>query len=84
MNIKMKKFNLIFLNTGVLILSSKEYNSWNEIQDEYQEYSSSIAFDSLEEVKEYIILDYKLTRDFVENLITNFISSKLMTISLDF
>lgn len=84
MNIKMKKFNLIFLNTGALILSSKEYNSWNEIQDEYQEYSSSIAFDSLEEVKEYIILDYKLTRDFVENLITNFISSKLITISLDF
>ncbi len=80
----MKKYNLIFLDTGKLLLSSKSYKSWREIQDEYESYIASVDFDSLENIIEYIITDYKLERIFVENLITTFIESKLETITLVF
>jgi len=80
----MEKFNLIFLYTGKLILSSKEYNSWMEIQDECDGYSGSIDFDSLENIKEYIITDYKLEKSFVDSLINKFIESKKISMPLDF
>lgn len=80
----MKKYNLIFLNSGALLLCSKKYNSWQEIQDEYENYSASVDFENLEAVKEYIIMDYKLERVFAENLITAFIESNLTVMSLDF
>lgn len=80
----MKKYTLIFLNTGVLILSSKEYRSWREIQNEYENFSTSIDFEDLETIKEYIMMDYKLEKTVVENLITTFIKSNLTAMPLDF
>ncbi len=81
----MKKYNLIFLNTGALLLSSKEYNSWREIQDEYENYSASIDFESLEAIKEYIISDYKVEKKTVEHLLNTFINTNkgVMTIDLN-
>lgn len=81
--IRMNKYNLIFLQEG-LLLSSKEYGSWREIQGEYENYKASVEFDSLEEITEYIIADYKLERVFAENLISKFIESKCEVMSLDF
>jgi hypothetical protein len=80
---EMKQFNLIFLKDG-LLLSSKEYGSWAEIQDEYENYMASVDFDSLENIKEYIVMDYKLERIFVETMINKFIESKLTAMSLEF
>ena len=68
----MKKFNLIFLNTGKLFISSKRYCSWKEIQDEYENYSASVEFESLEEIIDYIVLDYKLEKEFVLALLDNY------------
>jgi hypothetical protein len=80
----MKKFNLIFLNTGKLLLSSKEYKSWWEIQSEYENYSASLDFESLGDIMEYISTDYKLERSFVEDLISKFVESKVVTMELKF
>ena len=80
----MKKYNLIFLNTGVMLLSSKEYNSWLEIQDEYENYSASIDFESFEAIKEYIISDYKVEKTQAENLITTFLKTNLTVMPIDF
>lgn len=80
---KMKNYNLIFLNTDKLLLSSKSYGSWRDIQNEFENYSSSIDFDNLEAVKEYIIMDYKLDNSSVERLITKFLESKLNVMAID-
>jgi hypothetical protein len=80
----LKKYNLIFLNTGVMLLSSKEYNSWREIQDEYENYSTSIDFENFEAIKEYIILDYKVDKTYVENLIATFLKTNLTVMPIEF
>ena len=77
----MKKFNLIFLKEEML-LSTKEYNSWREIQDEYENYTASLDFDSLDQIKEYIIMDYKLESSLVEAFMDKFSESKEIKISL--
>ena len=78
-----KEFNLIFLEDK-LLLSSKQYISWTEIQNEYENYTTSLVFDSLEDVKEYIIIDYKLDEHFADILITKFIEDKNLVMQLDF
>ena len=78
-----KKFNLIFLEDK-LLLSSKQYTSWAEIQNEYESYKASVDFDSLDDVKQYIISDYKLDKDFVDTLINKFIEGKKNSIQLEF
>ncbi|WP_066631745.1 hypothetical protein [Labilibacter marinus] len=58
----MIKFSLIFLSDKVL-LSKKEYEDWREIQDCFFNYKASVDFETLEEVKEYIMIDYKVSED---------------------
>jgi hypothetical protein len=56
----MKKYNLIFLRPNKVLLTNKMYETWREIQDEYNDYITSLEFVSIEEVVEYIRIDYKL------------------------
>ena len=41
-----------------MLLSKKSYNSWREIQDEYDDYKASLEFDTIEEIEDYLVLDY--------------------------
>ena len=50
-------FHIIYTKSKML-LSKKPYNSWREIQDEYDDYKASLEFDSIEEIEDYLILDY--------------------------
>ena len=59
----MKKFNIIFLRSDKMLLSRKQYSSWREIQDEYDDYMASVAFETLADVQDYIKMDYKLTSE---------------------
>mmetsp|Transcript_21530 Transcript_21530/g.29982 ORF Transcript_21530/g.29982 Transcript_21530/m.29982 type:complete len:81 (+) Transcript_21530:98-340(+) len=59
----MKKFNLIFLRSDKMLLSRKQYSDWREIQDEYDDYMASLDFETLADVQDYIIMDYKLTSE---------------------
>lgn len=57
----MKKYNLIFLSNIKLLLSKRIFNSWKEIQSFYDDYMTSIEFNSLEEVNDYLCIEYNLT-----------------------
>lgn len=57
----MKKYNLIFLSNAKLLLSKRFFNSWQEIQSFYEDYMTSIEFNSLEEVNDYLCFEYNLT-----------------------
>ena len=80
----MKKFNLIFLNTGKLFISSKKYISWKEIQDEYENYSASVEFDGIEVIADYLVLDYKLEKKFIEAVLDKYMDSNQEAIELIF
>ncbi len=59
----MKKFNLIFLRSGKVFISKKQYSDWKEIPNEFDDYVTNVGFDSLDEIKDYIQFDYKLTEE---------------------
>ena len=67
----MKQFNLIFLEDK-LLLSSKAYGSWRDIQNEFVNYKASLDFDSLEAVKEYLLFDYKDSSSFIDLFLEDF------------
>ena len=46
-----------------MLLSRKKYSDWREIQDEYDDYMTSLDFESIMDVEEYIRMDYNLTSD---------------------
>lgn len=66
----MNKYNLLFLKEKML-LSIKKYNSWQQIQEEYGNYITSLNFGKFEEVIDYLALEYKLTEMEAENLISD-------------
>ena len=59
----MQKFNLIFSESDKVLLSKKPYSDWREIQREFDDYMANVGFDSIEGIKEYLQLDYKLTEE---------------------
>jgi hypothetical protein len=59
----MQKFNLIFLRSDKVLVSQKQYSDWKEIQNEFDDYMANVGFDSIDEIKEYIQFDYKLTEE---------------------
>jgi hypothetical protein len=67
----LKKYNLIYLRSNKLRLSRKQYSSWKEIQDEYNDYMTSLSFESLNDIINYLKLDYGLTLDKAKNEIKN-------------
>jgi len=59
----MQKFNLIFLRSNKVLVSQKQYFDWKEIQNEFDNYMANVEFNSIEEIKEYLKIEYKLTED---------------------
>lgn len=79
----MKNYHLIFLRSEKILLSTKSYNDWREIQDAYEDYMTSIEFKSSEEVLEYLMIEYKLTFERVKGEIDRFEQSSDETIELE-
>lgn len=79
----MKNYHLIFLRSEKILLSTKPYNDWREIQDVYEDYMTSIEFKSSEEVLEYLMIEYKLTFERVKRVINRFEQSSDETIELE-
>jgi hypothetical protein len=57
----MKKYSLIHLRSEKFILSKKNYLDWKEIQNDYDDYMTSIEFETLEELNDYLSIEYKLS-----------------------
>jgi thermostable 8-oxoguanine DNA glycosylase len=59
----MQKFNLIFLRSNKVLVSQKQYFDWKGIQNEFDDYLTNVGFNSIDEIKEHIQFDYKLTEE---------------------
>lgn len=65
-----------------MLLSRKQYSDWKEIQYEYDDFMTSLNFESLNDIEEYIKLDYKLTSDEVKHEIGKWNNSASDTIEI--
>lgn len=77
----MKKYNLIFLDNGKVLLSKSNYATWQQIQHEYEQYSTSVGFDSLDDLNQYLSFDYQLDIDHIASM-TNEIERTSVAIEL--
>ncbi len=78
-----KILHLIYLRTGEMLLSKKEYSHWEEIQDEYEHYMTDLAFDSCEDLISYFELDFgdESHWPFSKNELLHFINSDEVVLS---
>lgn len=76
------EYNLIF-SEDKMFLSSKKYKHWKEIQDEYINYKVSLGFNSLKEVSEHIVFDYKLHEPLVAEFLLQFEEAEEKTIEIN-
>jgi len=79
----MNQYNLIFSRSNKMLLSRKKYFDWREIQDEYEDYMTSLDFESIMDVEEYIKMDYKLTSDKAKNEVRKLNDSTKDTIEIE-
>ena len=78
----MKLYNLIFLRNSKVILSKKTYSNWKDIQAEFDNYISSLNFESKEDIIEYLNLDYKIETELIKSQISEMENSELEKIEL--
>lgn len=52
------QLHIIYLRSGRVLLSKKEYSSWREIQDEYEDYMTSLGPWSAEDVLGFLREEY--------------------------
>jgi hypothetical protein len=64
----MKQYNLIFLRDSKVILSRKKYSDWKEVQNDFENYMTSLDFESTENLIEYLSFDYKLSPEIICNV----------------
>ena len=76
-------FNIIYTKSKML-LSKKSYNSWREIQDEYDDYKTSLEFATIEEIEDYLNFDYPNLKPSAKIQIANFIASGSETKEISF
>ena len=69
--------NIIYLRSGSMLLSRKLYRDWREIQDEFEDYQTSLGPWSISEVLEFLQWDYPaLMTEGQQARITQFIESE--------
>lgn len=66
-----------------MLLSRKTYSDWREIQDEYEDYMTSLDFEAIMDVEEYIKVDYKLTTDKAKYEVKKLVNSTKDTIEIE-
>ncbi len=80
----MKRYNIIFTKNSKILLSSEIYENWKEIQNMYENYMTSLDFETIDEIIEYFMAEYNFSQKKSKELIEPIIKSINTTIELDF
>ncbi len=70
------------MRNSKVILSKKTYSDWKEIQIEFDDYMSSLNFESKVDLIEYLNIDYKFNPKIIKSQINKIENSKLEKIEL--
>ncbi|MBK7213676.1 MAG: hypothetical protein IPH88_10375 [Bacteroidales bacterium] len=60
---KLRQINLIYPRKGKMILTTKTYYHWRQLQSEFDDYMASLTFETMDELIEFLKDEYKLTRE---------------------
>jgi len=63
-------YNIIYLKSEV-ILSKKQFESWRDIQELYDDYKASLKFETLEEVNEFLCSEYRIDEESTKKMTEN-------------
>lgn len=65
------EYNIIYLKSEV-ILSKKQFESWRDIQELYEDYKASLKFETIDEVNDFLSSEYRIddesTKKITENI----------------
>ena len=67
--------NVIYLRSGGMVLSKKNFASWRDIQDEYEDYMASLGPWTVEEMIDFLGTEYQLNPPFTEQQVRQFVKS---------
>ncbi len=76
---------LIYLRSGEVLLSKKQYTGWQEISDEYEQYMTDMCFGTVEDVVSFFALDFGVESEwpFSKQEIVGFIDSDKPVVSTE-
>lgn len=75
-------YTLVFLRDSTLLLSSIPFSGWQEVQDRFPGYMTSLTFVSLDELREYLQIEYDLSHTVAEQIVPDTIFSTQKTVEL--
>ncbi|MBF4506025.1 hypothetical protein IRZ83_05035 [Flavobacterium sp. JLP] len=64
------EYNIIYL-TSKVILSKKQFESWNDIQELYEDYKASLKFETIEEVNDFLSSEYRIDEESTKKMTKN-------------
>lgn len=73
---------IIYLRSGRMLLSKKAYLSWQQIQDEYDDYLTSLGPWTAEEVEEFLREEYPGAAPFTAGQVRAFASGQDLLLEL--
>ena len=79
----MKLYNLIFLRNSKVILSKKTYYDWKEIQTEFDDYMSSLEFETSDVLIEYLSSNYKFSLEQIKSELNKIYTDKSSQIEIN-
>jgi hypothetical protein len=77
------EYNLIFLRDNRMIVSKKRYENWRQVQDDHDLYMTSLEFEKIEYLSEYLMLEYDLSSDRASSETGKVTQSKMETVEID-
>ena len=63
-------YNIIYLKSEV-ILSKKQFESWRDIQELYEDYTTSLKFETIEEVNGFLSSEYRIDEESTKKMTEN-------------
>ena len=73
--------HIVFLRSGRLLLTKKQYASWRDIQDEYDDYMTSLGPWDVDSVLDFLRTEYPTKPPFTDEQVRKFIESLEMVAS---
>jgi len=73
--------HIVFLRPVGMLLTKKQYASWRDIQDEYDNYMTSLGPWDVDSVLDFLRTEYPTNPPFTEQQVRQFIASSEIVIS---
>lgn len=64
------EYSIIYLKSKI-ILSKKQFESWSDIQNLYEDYKTSLKLETIEEVNDFLSSEYRIDEESIKKMTEN-------------